>query len=190
MQNFEAGEITALLARSQQGDRTAEEQLLDVVYGEMLHIAQRQMNGERAGHTWQASDLVHQAYLRIFNGSAEFENRAHFFAIAARQMRRLLVEHARSKAAAKRGGGELLRVTLSKASDLSFSPNLDLLALEEALQKFEQLYPRACRIVELRYFAGLTEMETTGLLNVSLTTVKRDWEFAKVWLYRHLSPAS
>lgn len=147
------------------------------------------MNGERAGHTWQATELVHQAYLRMFNGSASFENRAHFFAIAARRMRRLLVEYARSKAAGKRGGQQF-QVTLSEAGELSSSLDLDLLALEEALQKFEPLYPRASRVVELRFFAGLTETETAELLSVSLTTVKRDWEFAKVWLYRHLSTAS
>lgn len=189
MHDLEVGEITALLTKSQQGDRTAEEKLFDVVYDELLHIAQRQMNGERTGHTWQASDLVHQTYMRIFNGSISFENRAHFFGIAAQQMRRLLIEHARGKAAGKRGG-ELLRVTLSNASDLSSAMDLDLLALDEALKKFEKLYPRACRIVELRFFAGLTETETAELLSISLTTVKRDWDFAKVWLYRHLSSAS
>jgi len=184
----QAKEVTALLVRLREGDRAAEEELFDLVYHELRRIAQQQMNGERAGHTWQATELVHQAYLRLFDGATEFENRAHFFAIAARQMRRLLVEHARAKAANKRGGDQR-RVSLSEARDLGISPDLDLLALEEALQQFEKLYPRASRVVELRFFGGLSEPETAELLGVSTTTVKREWGFAKVWLYRRLSSA-
>jgi RNA polymerase sigma-70 factor, ECF subfamily len=189
MADAESREITALLVRLRQGDHAAQEELLAKVYQELRRIAQQQMNGERAGHTWQATELVHQAYLRIFDGATDFENRAHFFAIAARQMRRLLIEHARTKAAEKRGG-DLHQVSLSNARDLGFSTDLDLLALNEALTRFEALYPRACRVVELRFFAGLTEAETVELLEISLTTLKREWNFAKVWLYRHLSPAS
>lgn len=186
MAEANAGEITALLLRLRQGDGDALEKLLGRVYQELRRIAQQQMTGERAGHSWQATDLVHQAYLRLFDGATEFENRAHFFAIAARQMRRLLVEHARGKAADKRGG-EFQQVTLSNAGDLGFSADFDLPALDEALQRFEQLYPRACRVVELRFFAGLTEVETAELLSISLTTLKREWNFAKVWLYKHLA---
>lgn len=186
MPEGEAKEITALLIQLRQGDRAAEEELLAVVYQELRRIAQQQMNGERAGHTWQATELVHHAYLRMFGGAADFENRGHFFAIAARQMRRLLVEHARGKAADKRGG-DFQQVSLSDARDLGLPPDLDLLALDEVLGKFEHLYPRACRVVELRFFAGLTEVETAELLEISLTTLKREWNFAKVWLYRRLS---
>lgn len=189
MAKTETTEITALLIRLRQGDHSAQEELLAKVYQELRRIAQQQMNGERAGHTWQATDLVHQAYLRLFDGATDFENRAHFFAIAARQMRRLLVEHARGKAADKRGG-DFRQVSLSDARDLGVSMDLDLLALDEALTRFEALYPRACRVVELRFFAGLTEVETAELLGISLTTLKREWNFAKVWLYRQLSPAS
>jgi len=186
MPTGEAREITALLARLRQGDRLAEEELLTMVYQELRRIAQQQMDGERAGHTWQATELVHQTYLRMFDGMTGFENRAHFFAIAARQMRRLLVEHARSKAADKRGG-DLRQVSLSGGGELGLAPDFDLLALDEALQKFEQLYPRASQVVELRFFAGLTEVETAELLEISLTTLKREWNFAKVWLYRQLA---
>ena len=188
MHNVEAGEITALLASLQQGDRAAEEKLMALVYQELRRIAQHQMNGERAGHTWQPTELIGQVYMRMFNGAASFENRAHFFSIAALQMRRLLVEHARGKAANKRGGGQV-RVSLSKAADLGSSPDLDLLALDEALKKFEQLYPRAYRVVALRFFAGLTEEEAAELLGISLSALKRDWAFAKVWLYRQLTSA-
>jgi len=188
MADVEAREITALLISLREGDRAAEEELLSLVYQELRRIAQRQMDGERAGHTWQATDLVHQAYLRMLNGTTDFQNRAHFFAIAARQMRRLLVEHARAKAANKRGGGDR-RVSLSEARDLGLSPDLDLVALDEALRQFDTLYPRASRIVELRFFGGLSEPETAELLGVSTTTVKREWGFAKVWLYRRLTSA-
>lgn len=186
MAEAEVQEITALLARLRQGDLAAEEDLMVLVYQELRRIAQQQMNGERAGHTWQATELVHQTYLRIFDGTTDFENRAHFFAIAARQMRRLLVEHARKKAADKRGG-DYRQVSLSEARDLGLSSDIDLLALDEALQQFEKLYPRAHRVVEMRFFAGLSEVETAELLEISLTTLKRDWNFAKVWLYQRLS---
>lgn len=189
MADAEPKEITALLVRLRQGDHAAREELLERVYRELRRIAQQQMNGERAGHTWQATDLVHQAYLRLFDEATEFENRAHFFAIASRQMRRLLVEHARAKDADKRGG-DLQQVSLSDARDLGLSADLDLLALDEALRQFEKLYPRASQAVEMRFFAGLTEGETAELLDISLTTLKREWNFAKVWLYRRLSSAS
>lgn len=186
MGDFQAGEITALLASLQQGDRAAEEKLMALVYQELRRIAQHQMNGERTGHTWQPTELIGQVYMRMFNGATSFENRAHFFAIAALQMRRLLVEHARAKAAGKRGGAQV-QVSLSKAADLGSSLDLDLLALDEALQKFEQLFPRAYQVVALRFFAGLTEEEAAELLGISVTTLKRDWGFAKVWLYRQLT---
>ncbi|MEP7338592.1 MAG: sigma-70 family RNA polymerase sigma factor [Acidobacteriota bacterium] len=186
MPDIEAKEITALLAGLRQGDPVAEKELLTLVYQELRRMAQQQMNGEHAGHTWQATELVHQTYLRLFDGATDFQNRAHFFAIAARQMRRLLVEHARKKAADKRGG-DYRQVSLSEARDLGLSSDVDLLALDEVLQQFEKLYPRAHRVVEMRFFAGLSEMETAELLEVSLTTLKRDWNFAKVWLYQRLS---
>ena len=188
MSKAEPREITALLHQLRQGNREAESELFALVYQELRRIAQQQMKGERDGHSWQATELVHEAYLRLFGGETDFENRAHFFAIAARQMRRLLVEHARRDGADKRGGG-LRRVSLSEARELGLAPDVDLLALDEALRLFEKLFPHHSRIVELRFFAGLTEVEAAEVLGSSLTTLKREWLFAKVWLYRRLAPA-
>lgn len=187
MADREMGTITALLAELQSGNHQAEEELLALVYQELRRMAQQQLHKNRAALSLQATKLVHLVYLRLFGGApVEFENRAHFFSIAARQMRRLLIEQARERRADKRGG-QLHQLPLEAAQGLGVVPNLDLLALDEALERCAQLYPRAVRIVELRYFAGLTEPETAELLGISVTTLKREWGFAKVWLLRQLS---
>lgn len=189
MADSEVGTITALLTELRGGNRQAEEELLARVYQELRRMAQQQLHKNRA-LSLEATELVHLVYLRLFKGAAvDFENRAHFFGIAARQMRRLLIEQARERGAHKRGG-QLQKLPLTEAQDLGMMPNLDLLALDEALERCARLYPRAVRIVELRYFAGLTEAETAEVLGISVTTLKREWGFAKVWLLRQLGAAA
>ena len=190
MTDSEVGTITALLTELRGRNRQAEEELLALVYQELRRMAQQQLRKDRAALSLEATELVHLVYLRLFKDAAvDFENRAHFFSIAARQMRRLIIEQARERRAHKRGG-QLQKLPLTAAQDLGVAPDLDLLALDEALEHCALLYPRAVRIVELRYFAGLTEVETAEVLGISVTTLKREWSFAKVWLLRQLSPAA
>lgn len=181
--------FTALLAAARAGDEEATKELFAHVYQELRRIAQHYLRAERSDHTLQATALVHEVYLRLFEGvTLEPQNRAHFFAIAAQQMRQILVSHARRKGAQRRGGARL-KVPLAEAEKLAYPAKLELLALHEALERFTTLYPRAGQLVELRYFGGLTEEEAAEVLGVSLTTLKREWSFAKVWLLRQLSLA-
>ena len=181
--------ITELLAATQDGDREAADQLFTLVYQELRQMAQHFLRQERPNHTLQATALVHEVYLRLFNGQkVEMHNRAHFFGIAAAQMRRILVDHARRKQARRRNAAQH-QATLGDSVEPPLMSNEELIALDEALTKFSRHYPRAGRIVELRYFAGLTEAETAEVMDISISTFKREWGFAKVWLLRQLSSA-
>jgi RNA polymerase sigma factor (TIGR02999 family) len=177
-------EVTTLLAEWRNGDEPARNRLISVVYDELRRIAAASLKNEAAGHTMQPTDLVHELYLRVFEpGSVNLVDRKHLFAIAARQMRRILVDHARSRNAQKRGGG--VSVDLSQALEPAAKPQ-DLLVIDEALSKLAELDERAAQVVELRFFAGTTEQETADALEISVNTVKRDWDFARAWLYKTL----
>lgn len=182
------GTITKLLQTWSEGDQEAAVRVLPLVYDELRQIASRQLRQERGGHTLQATAVVHEAYLRL-SGHAGFEwpSRAHFFAFAAHLIRRILVDHARHRNRAKRGGG-LERVTLAEAADLSLERAPDLVALDEALTQLESLDPRKAAVVELRFFAGLTLDETAEQLGVSSETVGREWRRARAWLFDQLQP--
>lgn len=180
-------EVTILLERAQRGDREAADRLLPLVYQELRGVAGRAMRRERPGHLLQATALVHEAYLRLFRDAGlTFENRAHFFGIAARSMRQILVEHARARQAAKRAGG-LEAVPLEDGMARTEAPPVDLLALDEALDRLAASDARQARIVELRYFGGLSVEETAEALGLSPATVKREWTVARAFLFRELS---
>jgi RNA polymerase sigma factor (TIGR02999 family) len=179
--------ITQLLIRWRNGDQTALDELLPKVYDELRRLAKHYLRQERPDLTLQASDLVHEAYLRLVDEpEIDWQNRAHFFGIAAVRMRHILVEHARSRQAAKRGGGEYL-LSLSKADRQAEDRDVNLLALDDALQRLEAMDPQKSRIVELRYFGGLTIEETAEALQISPATVKRDWSMARAWLRSEIS---
>ncbi len=179
--------ITQLLIRWRDGDRVALDELLPKVYNELRRLANHYLRQERAGHTLQPSDLVHEAYLRLVDEKeVDWQNRAHFFGIAAVRMRHILVEHARSRQAAKRGGGEY-RLSLSEADRPAERRDVNLLALDDALQRLEAMDAQKARIVELRYFGGLTIEETAEALKISPATVKRDWSMARAWLRSEIS---
>jgi RNA polymerase sigma factor (TIGR02999 family) len=181
------GAITELLQRSRGGDGPAVSELVPLVYGELRRIAARSLRRERPGHTLQATALVHEAYLRLLKDEhLSFQNRAHFLGIAARAMRQILVEHARARDADKREGGRR-RITLDEAVAASATREVDLLALDEALERLAALDDRHARIVELRFFGGLTNEEAAEALGVSVATVKRAWTAARAWLFRELS---
>jgi len=177
-------DVTQLLDAAAAGDRRAAAELLPVVYDELRQLAAARMAREAPGHTLDATGLVHEAYLRLV-GDQRFDHRGHFFAAAAEAMRRILVESARRKATQKRGGeGE--RVKLDPERFAAPDRPEDLLALDEALTKLAARDPRKAKLVELRYFAGLTLDEAAAALGVSAATADRDWAFARAWLYREL----
>jgi RNA polymerase sigma factor (TIGR02999 family) len=177
--------VTRLLQEWQTGSDEALDQLLPVVYGELRRLARRALRGERAGHTLQTTALVHEAYLRLVGAEVPWRDRVHFLAVAARCMRRVLVDHARARATDKRGG-DLLRVTLTEG--ISQEPaTLDLVALDRALGKLEGRDPRKARTVEMHYFAGLTLEEIASLHGVAAATVKKDLRFARAFLREALS---
>jgi len=156
------------------------------VNAELHRLARRYMKRERPGHTLQATALVNEAYLRLVEVKrVQWQSRAHFFAMAARMMRRILVDHARARDNSKRGG-DVSRVSLDEAVVVSSEPEHDLLGLDEALRRLEAVHPRKGQVVELRFFGGLSLEETAEALHVSIDTVKRDWRFAKLWLLREL----
>lgn len=180
-------EITGLLKAWGEGDRDALDRLTPFVYDELHRLAHYYMSGERAGHLLQTSALVNEAYLRLIDSSrVRWQNRAHFLAVSARLMRRILVDFARTQESQKRGGG-LQRISLAEAMNISPEKERDLVALDEALESLAEIDERKARVVELRFFGGLTVEETAEALNVSVDTVMRDWKFAKVWLLRELS---
>ena len=181
-----AGEVTRLLRAWRQGDRGALESLIPLVYADLHRMAERRLRDERPGHTLQPTAIVNEAYLRLVGAEGQdWENRAHFFAAAARSMRRILVDHARTRQAKKRGGGGT-RYLLD--TTIMVEPRaVDLIAVDDALEKLAALDPEQGRVVELRFFAGLTEDETAGALGVSPATVHRKWLSAKAYLHRELA---
>lgn len=181
------GEVTNLLIQLKKGNQDAESRLVPLVYEELRRLAGRYMRGERPGHTLQATALVHEAYLRLA-GEREisWQNRAHFFAVAANLMRRILVDHARTKRAKKRGGDDQ-KVSFDEAVLVQPQASPQCLALDEALERLAKRDPRQARIVELRYFGGLSEQEAAEVLGISTRTVKRDWNVARAWLYQELN---
>jgi RNA polymerase sigma factor (TIGR02999 family) len=182
--------VTDLLVRWRNGEPGALDQLVPLVYAELRELARHYLRQERAGHTLQPTALVHEAYLRLARESdAGFNNRIHFLGAAANVMRRVLVDHARRRKAIKRGAGEPV-VDLDQSLATGIDANVDLLALDEALDRLAERSPAPARVVELRYFGGLSVAETADLLGVAPITVKRHWAFARVWLYRELSASS
>jgi RNA polymerase sigma factor (TIGR02999 family) len=178
--------VTRLLARWKDGDEAALQELVPIVHEELRRLARRQMAGERPGHTLQPTALVNEAYLRLADlNRMQWQDRAHFFAMAARLMRRILVDAARSRAYQKRGGG-VKQVSFTETLEVAASQPTDVVALDEALEALAQVDERKSRVVEMRFFGGLSIEETAEVLSVSRETVKRDWTFAKMWLLRHL----
>lgn len=184
------GEVTRLLDRARQGDRDAGEQVYGLMYGELRQLAARLLFREQAGHTLPPTALVHEAYLKLMGDAApELNNRGHLLGVAARAMRQVLVEHARKRLAAKRGGGDAA-ITLVDEIAPAELPNEQLVALDEALTRLDTLSPRLRQVVECRFFAGLTEEETGEVLGVTARTVQRDWARARAWLYQQLDSSS
>jgi len=181
------GDITALLTRWKRGDAGAFEELTPVVYEELRQLAIHYMRRESTDHTLQPTALVHEAYLRLAGvREAKFQNRAHFYGAAARIMRRVLVDHARQRRAAKRGADATV-ASLDEAADRGVDMDADLVCLNDALDRLAALAPQPARVVELRYFGGLTVDETAAFLDVAPITVKRNWTFARAWLHRALA---
>lgn len=180
------GEITRLLEELKGGRHDAAGLLVPMVYGELRRMASRYMRWERPDHTLQPTALVHEAYLRLVGQREDWRNRAHFFGVAAQIMRRILVDHARSHHAEKRGGA-MRKVTLDEALVYSEEKSGELLVVDAALTRLEQWDPRQGRIVELRFFGGLTVEETAEVLGISPKTVKRDWSMARAWLRGEIS---
>ena len=179
--------VTQLLIDWSKGDKAALDALLPVVYEELRHQAARYLRRERAGHTLQTTALIHEAYIKLIDQrNVHWQNRAHFFGIAAQAMRRILVDHARAKNRAKRGGSDI-RVSFNEAKLVGQQQDLDIEALDEALTRLSKIDEQQSRIVELRFFSGLTVEETAEVLGISPATVKRDWSMAKAWLHREIS---
>lgn len=178
-------EITQILERVGRSETAASEELLVAVYDDLRRLAQSYFQNERNDHTLQATALVHEAYIRLVNWkNVSWQNRAHFFAIAADVMRKVLIDHARRKNAAKRSGDA---ICIEQAFNIANETQIDLLLLENALKALAKRDPRQAKIVELKYFGGLTEKEIAYLLDISERTVKREWAFAKAWLRREMS---
>jgi RNA polymerase sigma factor (TIGR02999 family) len=180
-------EVTQLLHDWSQGDEAARDKLMPLVYDELRQMAHRYMIGQPPGHTLQTTALIHEAYLKLVEQKEkQWQNRSHFFAVAAQAMRHILVDYARSKQAAKHGGGAQ-QLPLDEALTVTQERLTELVALDDALEELAQIDLRKCRIVELRFFGGLSVEETAEVLQVSPITVMRDWSLAKAWLHRALS---
>jgi RNA polymerase sigma factor (TIGR02999 family) len=179
-------DVTQLLDAWQRGDDSALERLLPLIYDELRRVARARLRAERQGHTLQPTALVHEAYLRLIQGGATPRNREHLFAMAARLMRQILVDHARRKGARKRGGADAA-VTLDTAIAAPELPMVDILDLDEALNDLAALDPRLCQVVELKFFAGFNIDETARALDISPATVERDWTVSKAWLHQRLT---
>jgi RNA polymerase sigma factor (TIGR02999 family) len=178
--------VTQLLMAWGDGDHGARDELIPMVYAELHRLAQSYLRRERHGHTLQASALVHEAFLRLVDQRVAWRNRAHFFGIAAQLMRRVLVDYARSRQSERHGGNQL-HLELDKALDEAAVRDADLVALDDALTSLSELDPQQSRVIELRYFGGLTIEETAEVLGLSDTTVEREWRLARAWLRRELS---
>jgi len=180
-------EVTGLLKAWSDGDQAALDRLAAKVHQELRHIARRYMKNERAGNTLQTTALVNEVYLRLVDvKKVEWQHRAQFFAISAQMMRRILVDAARARGSHKRGGGAV-KVNVDEVPVLSSEPSASLVALDDALEALSKIAPRQAKIVELRYFGGLSEEEAAEVLKISTRSVRRDWQFARAWLMRELS---
>lgn len=187
MQGASSSRISQLLASWSGGDKNAFNELMPLVYDPLRRVARGYLRRERRDHTLQSAALVNEAYLRMLGDSdIRFSGKSHFFALAAQVMRHILVEHARRHRAAKRGGG-VYKVELDQAGELGKSDSFDLVALDDALRELSKFDPQQERIVELRFFGGLSIEETAEVLRISTATVKRDWTTARLWLYREIS---
>jgi len=186
VQRGNSKEVTELLVRWRGGDKAALDALMPLVYAELRRIAQFYLNKERHDHTLQGTALVHEAYVRLTEQNLpEWQNRAHFFAVAARLMRQILVDYARTHGASKRGG-DVLKLALDEAEEQAQPFYVDVVALDDALNSLALLDQQQCRIVELKFFGGLTAEDTAEVMGISVSTVKRDWFTARAWLYREL----
>lgn len=180
-------EVTRLLSQWSGGDKSALDRLIPLVYAELHRLAASYLGRERKDHTLQSTALVHEAYLRLVGrANVDFRDRAHFMGVAAQVIRAILVDHARARGAAKRGAGAV-RVTLDENVALPDPGAVDLMALEEALRTLSRIDPQQERVVELRFFGGMTNEEAAELLGVSVSTVKREWILAKAWIFRELT---
>lgn len=179
-------QVTQLLVRWSEGDSSAIEQLTPLVYQELHRLAHKHIQQENDGHTLQTTALVHEAYLRLVDQrNIRWQNRAHFFAVSAQVMRHILVDYARKKSSAKRGG-VAQKVTLDDGAVVWKERSTELIALDEALQQLAEIHPRRSKVVELRYFGGMNNKEAAEVLKISEASIERDWRFAKAWLYREL----
>ncbi|MCH9647532.1 MAG: sigma-70 family RNA polymerase sigma factor [Deltaproteobacteria bacterium] len=187
--NHQQENVTGLLLDWSTGNVEALEELLPLVYDELHRLAAGYFFGEKRGHTLQATALVNEVYLKMVDQKrVRWQNRAHFFGVAAQMMRRILVDHARKRSASKRGG-EVQKLSLDEARDAVPEPSVDLLALDQALTDLTALDPQQTRVVELRFFAGLSVVETAEVMSISPATVKREWSVAKAWLFRRMGSA-
>lgn len=179
--------VTTLLENWREGDTGAANKLIEAVYVDLRELARFYMRNERDHHTLQPTALVHELFLRLQKSErVTWQNRAHFFAVAAQQLRRILVNHARDRQAGKRGG-QRIKVTLSHWNGAVPSRDQDILELNDALERLERFDARAARVIELRFFVGVTEPEAAEALGISVATLKRDWAFGRAWLLRHLA---
>lgn len=178
--------VTVLLEKWQQGNQTALSELIPIVYDELHRLASYYLQAERSDHTLQTTALINEAFIHLIEDNTSFANRSHFIAVVANTMRRVLIDYARKKKAQKREG-EAFKITLTGLANNIISQDVDFLALEQALKKLEALDPMQVKIVELRFFCGLTIEETASILGISPTSVKNDWAMAKAWLHRELS---
>ena len=186
MQHHTHTPVTELLVRWRAGDREALHVLMPLVYDEMRHLAHSYLRHERPGHTLQSTALVHEAFVRLTgNALPQWEDRTHFFGIAAHVMRQILVEYARSRNAGKRGGS-VVKLAIDSVQEPSPAPDLDIVALDDALRDLARIDPQQSRVVELRFFSGLSIEDTAEVMGISESTVKRDWNTARAWLYREL----
>jgi RNA polymerase sigma factor (TIGR02999 family) len=187
LSSMPSDQITNLLARWSLGERAAREELVPLVYEELRRVARHCLAGQRPDHTLQSAALVHEAYLRLVgHNSVRWDDRVHFFAVAAQLMRRILVDHARKKGAGKRGG-DRVTMTLNEQLAPAKKRELDAVALDDALNELSRMNPEHSLIVELRFFGGLSIEETAKAMGISPATVKRDWAVARAWLYRELA---
>jgi RNA polymerase sigma factor (TIGR02999 family) len=178
--------VTELLVRWRAGDQEALDSLMPLVYNELRRLAQYHLHRERREHTLQSTALVHEAYVRLVGQNVQWQDRAHFFGIASRLMRQILVEHARSHQAEKRGG-DAPRIALDEIGEIAGRVDVDLVMLDDALKNLAEMDPQQSRIVELRFFAGLSIDDTSEVLGISPATVSREWTSARAWLHREIS---
>jgi len=191
MTTLSQSQVTQLLLDWSDGDQEALNQLIPLVYQELKRLARHYMRRERAGHTLQTSALVNEAYIHLVDyKKMRWKDRAHFMAVAAQAMRRVLVDHARTRSSAKRGGAEVRKVSLDEAATLADERAAEMIALDDALTSLARLDPRKSQIVELKYFGGLEIEETAEVVKVSPATVKREWNAARLWLLREIKSGS